>query len=230
MFTASSNLLSKSGVSAEQIDAYLQGRGVMAGLGHAFVDVEAKHGINALFGIAQAALESGWGTSVIARNKHNLFGIQAYDRDPYGNAAVYATPEECVSDWAVFLKKNYLTPGGVYYSGATPTGVARHWASDPEYSFKITRLMNQIAQQIGTVPNDAPVELSPVSAGTATSTYTAVKGDSMWKIASEHGMTLHQLEVLNPHAGHPAGNFALIWPKDVFALGSPASQSTEATE
>lgn len=226
MFTASSNLLSTSGLTAEQINQYLNGRGVMAGLGQSFVDAEAKYGINAIFGIAQAALESGWGTSIIAKNKHNLFGMNAYDKDPYGSAAVYATPEESVNDWAAFMKKNYLTPGGVYYSGATLTGISRHYASDPEYSFKLVKLMNQVAEQLGTLPENAPASLSPIEAGSATSTYTAVKGDNMWKIANNHGMTLNQLEILNPHAGHPAGNFALIWPGDKFALNGPAAQSS----
>lgn len=225
MFTASSNLLSTSGLTAEQINNYLQGKGVMAGLGEAFVDAENKYGINALFGIAQAALESGWGTSLIAKNKHNLFGMNAYDKDPYGSAAMYSTPEESVADWAAFMKKNYLTPGGVYYSGASVTGIARHYASDPEYSYKLVNLMNQVAQQIGTVPNDAPVTTSQIEAGTATSTYTAVKNDSMWKIANAHGLTLNQLEILNPHAGHPAGNFALIWVGDKFVLTPPTAQA-----
>lgn len=224
MYAASSNLLSKSGLDAAAINKLLLGKGKLSNLGEAFMEAENKQGINAHFALAQAILETGWGNSVIARNKNNLFGMNAYDSNPYGSAASYASPQDSVRDWATFMLKNYLTPGGPYYSGPTPSGIARHYASDPEYANKIVKLMNQIAEQTGTVPGEAPADHSSIVQGTATNVYVAKPGDSMWKIAQNHGMTLHQLEVLNPHAGHPAGNFALIWPKDKFALNAPGQQ------
>jgi hypothetical protein len=48
----------------------------------------------------------------------------------------------------------------------------------------------------------------------ATTTYTVRPGDTMSAIAEQTVMTLADLELLNPQAGHPAGNFALIRPGD----------------
>lgn len=106
----------------------------MQGLGQSFIDVEGRDSINAFWGMAQAIEETGWGVSAIAEDKNNLFGITAYDSNPYGNASSYHSPADCVEYWGNFLKKHYLTPGGSYYVSATPAGVARHWASDPNYA------------------------------------------------------------------------------------------------
>jgi LysM repeat protein len=44
---------------------------------------------------------------------------------------------------------------------------------------------------------------------------TVVAGDTMSSIARRNGLSLAQLEQLNPNAGHPAGQFALIRPGDL---------------
>jgi len=54
---------------------------------------------------------------------------------------------------------------------------------------------------------------------TKTNSYTVVSGDTMSEIAAKFGLTLAQLEALNPTAGHPAGNFSLILPGDVLSVG-----------
>lgn len=221
MFKASSNLLSKSGLTAEEIDKLLTGKGVLAGLGDAFAAAEKKYGINAYFGIAQAAEETGWGTSPIATQKHNIFGITAYDENPYGFATTFDSPAECVEYWANFLKTQYLTPGGAYYVNPTPAGVARHWASDPAYATKLVNLMNQLVQRAAQEKPPIVPEHGPVPNNAAAKTYTVKRGDNMWQIAHDNGLTLSQLESMNPHAGHPAGNFSVIWPNDVLALAVP---------
>lgn len=69
------------------------------------------------------------------------------------------------------------------------------------------------------VPPPAPTPPPPPAPA---HTYTAVSGDNMSVIASKNGMTLGQLEALNPHAGHPAGNFNVIYAGDVFLIsGTP---------
>ena len=54
-----------------------------------------RYDINATYIVAHAILESGWGRSIIARTKHNLFGWQAYDEDP-GQAKSFASDAECI--------------------------------------------------------------------------------------------------------------------------------------
>jgi LysM repeat protein len=48
-------------------------------------------------------------------------------------------------------------------------------------------------------------------------------------IASKFGLTLAQLENLNPQAGHPAGNFDLILPGDVLKVGGATASVASAT-
>lgn len=55
---------------------------------------------------------------------------------------------------------------------------------------------------------------------TRNNTYVIQPGDTLSGIAAKLGLTLAQLEALNPNAGHPAGNFNLILPGDVLNVGS----------
>jgi len=58
-----------------------------------------------------------------------------------------------------------------------------------------------------------------VQVPTKSNTYVIQPGDTMSAIAGKFGLTLAQLESLNPQAGHPAGNFDLILPGDVLNVG-----------
>jgi LysM repeat protein len=213
MFNTNSILLSKSGLSVDQINNLLAGKGKLADLGQAFIDAENNDGVNAFFGIAQAALETGWGTSAIAEDFNNLFGITAYDANPYGDASHYNSPADCVAYWGNFIKTAYLTQGGAYFVSATPAGVARHWATDPNYASKIVAIMNTLAAEV----NAAPTPVAP-----AHNTHIVQAGENLSVIASHYGLSLAQIESLNPQAGHPAGNFNDIWAGDVIVVtGAP---------
>ena len=89
--TLDTNLRSKSGLSAWAIDEYLAANTPLPPLGTAFIAAERKYRVNARFLLAAALHESGWGRSYISRVKHNLFGLNAYDRDPLRYASSHAT-------------------------------------------------------------------------------------------------------------------------------------------
>lgn len=226
MFNTNSPLLSKSGLSIDQINSLLAGKGKLAGLGQAFIDAENTDGVNAFFGIAQAALETGWGTSAIAEDFNNLFGITAYDANPYGDASHYNSPEDCVAYWGNFIKTAYLTPGGAYFVSATPAGVARHWASDPNYAAKVVSIMNSLASEVNVAPTPAPA--APVAP--AHNTHIVQSGENLSVVASHYGLTLGQIESLNPQAGHPAGNFGDIWAGDVIVVTGAPEPADPVTE
>ena len=61
--------------------------------------------------------------------------------------------------------------------------------------------------------------VTPAAQTTKGNTYVVQAGDTMSAIAGKFGLTLSQLEGLNPQAGHPAGNFDLILPGDVLNVG-----------
>src|SRR3954468_15320314 len=62
-----SDLLSRSGLSAWAIDRWLAAHTPLPKLGAAFMKAERRYGVNARYLLAHAMLESGFGTSDIAR-------------------------------------------------------------------------------------------------------------------------------------------------------------------
>ena len=101
-------LTSYSGSSGAQLDRALDGAGVLSGQGDAFVAAAQRYGINEVYFAAHTILETGWGSSTLAKGQYydggdlldnkgkllleagsypagwyyNLFGIGAYDYDP----------------------------------------------------------------------------------------------------------------------------------------------------
>lgn len=118
----------------------------LAGLGRAFVEAEAESNVNAMFLLALAVHESSWGSSALAREKNNLFGFGAYDRNPYHGAQVFATKEECVKHVAQFLRAHYLE--GDYYRGKTIQSINEIYASDRAWGEKIFATMTQLDRKI----------------------------------------------------------------------------------
>lgn len=143
--TLDTNLLSVSGVSAWAIDEYLKAATPLPPLGAAFVDAEQKYGINARFLLAAAVHESGWGRSYIARAKHNLFGYNAYDRDPVRFASAYTTFAANIDDTARFIKDTYLTRGGRWWGGQpTLRSMQRFWSSSHTWGINVSRIATSI--------------------------------------------------------------------------------------
>ncbi|MGL4522822.1 MAG: SH3 domain-containing protein [Bacilli bacterium] len=111
-------------------------------------DAEAKHNINAEAMLAFAMHESNFGTSTIAKEKKNLFGFQAYDVDPEGNAKAYDTYYDSLIDVINHLEKNYINPpngstipGKYYYGdffGNKGEGMNVKYASDAYWGEKIS--------------------------------------------------------------------------------------------
>ena len=132
-------------VTAYEIDA-IAANTELAGLGRAFVEAEVEAKVNAMFLLALAVHESSWGSSTLAREKNNLFGFGAYDRDPYHGAKVFATKEECIKYVAQFLREHYLE--GVYYRGNTIQNINSRYASDRAWGEKIFATMTALDAKI----------------------------------------------------------------------------------
>lgn len=136
----------KSGATAEELDGVFRGT-AMEGLGKAFERAEREHGINAWFLAAVATLESGYGTSAIARDKNNLFGFCAYDDSPYVSAKKFGTKEKGVDYVAGFLAREYLSPEGDYYAGLSVDDIGKHYATDRDWSKKVYGLMSELSRR-----------------------------------------------------------------------------------
>lgn len=147
----------KSGLSLPQFKKILTGdsndkNNVFKDNAEYFYYSEQQYNINGVFLAAIAIHESGWGTSSISLNKKNLFGYQAYDRDPSGNATGFATYAEGIDLVARVLVKYYLNPSGTpiyggekavgsFYKGATLTSVNKSYASDKNWANGVYKWM-----------------------------------------------------------------------------------------
>jgi len=151
-FTPNTDVLSVSGYAAWMIDEALGGTTPLPPLGAAFLRAEREQGINARFFVAHAMLESGWGTSPIAQYKRNLFGYNAYDRDPWRYATRFPSHAKGVAAVSAILRDSYLTPGGRWwYRFTTPRAINRYYASDPRWADKVATLANEIDRIVVTL-------------------------------------------------------------------------------
>lgn len=91
-----------NGVSADALDAYLNGKGVLDGMGSVFLSAAREYGISEVYLAVHACLESGNGMSQLANGVeyngeivYNMFGIGAIDAAPVSLGARYA----CENGW-----------------------------------------------------------------------------------------------------------------------------------
>ena len=131
----------------------------------AAVESAKETGVPASITIAQAALESGWGESGLAKVGKNLFGIKA-DSRWRGETLIlqtkefirgqwvvvpakwrkYASWQESIDDHAAFLKQNprYQPCFQCLKAEAFAQALAKAgYATDPGYADKVINLMNQ---------------------------------------------------------------------------------------
>ena len=145
--SVNSDLRVASNVTSEEIDKMLEGT-KRHGLGSAFVEAEQKYGVNALYMMGLACLESGFGNSAFAQKRNNLYGWNAVDSNP-NNASTFKNKKEATLYVASKLQSNYLTEGGVYYEGYSPRAVDVHYCTDKAHADKIVSIVNNLLQKLG---------------------------------------------------------------------------------
>ncbi len=105
-------LNTKSSATAQQINRFIDsnttGKTIMTGMGAAFIKAGQLTGLNPIYLMAHAAHETGWGRSVIVRDKYNFYGIGAIDSNPYEGAYGYDNPEDGIIAGAMWIKRNYI--------------------------------------------------------------------------------------------------------------------------
>ena len=95
--------------TAEDLNKYLKGKGVLEGQGQAFIDAQKKYGISASVLVGIAMNESGGGKSKNAREKNNVGGVRIPGSTTF---KTYSSVAECISDMARFLKSGYVNNNG----------------------------------------------------------------------------------------------------------------------
>ena len=134
-------------------------------------EIESKYGIKPIILLSQASLESGWGTSGLARNGMNLFGVKESKAWKAANKPVwtgvthefvngkeititdrfkkFSSWKDSIYDWAELISSNYKTPlayakiGDVksYGQAIYTTGYSTH----PLYASLLADVSSQIA-------------------------------------------------------------------------------------
>lgn len=117
----------------------------LEGTGEAIAAAEQETGVNGLVLAAIAYLESGGGSSQIAEEKNNLFGLAAFDANPFAHALAFDNKKESVYFAAELLSRNYLSREGRYYHGDDLRAIGKFYASDPRWADKVSRSMAIIA-------------------------------------------------------------------------------------
>lgn len=126
------SVVGSSNLTQGQLASILDGTG-LAGIESALIAVEDTFGINALFTLAVAKLESGNGQSSLAKGKNNLFGMNAVDGNAYNAAFTYSSKNESVMDFGHRIKKNYVNKGlNTLSSINTKYSSSSAWASKVE--------------------------------------------------------------------------------------------------
>ena len=137
------DLSKDSTVTAQQIDNFLKGTD-LADTGKYFIEAEESHRVNAVFLVALACLESGYGSSLLAKNKNNIFGFRAYDGSSYVSAKAFASKRDCILQVAKYISKEYLTSGGKYYAGNDLLSVNRNYSRSGSWAGKVASLMLEL--------------------------------------------------------------------------------------
>lgn len=144
--TIDSDLRVISNLTTDEFNKMLSNT-ALNGLGGALVQAEKEHGVNGLYMMGLACLESGYGTSSFARNRNNLVGWGAYDSNP-NKAKYFNSKDECILYVAEKLKSNYLTEGGAYFEGYSPKAIDVHYCTDKEHANKIINIVDKLKEEL----------------------------------------------------------------------------------
>lgn len=115
------DLSQSNNVSADTLNAYLNGKGVLEGKGQQFKDASQAYGISELYLVTHACLETGDGFSELANGVevngtlvYNMFGIGAYDANAvkYGSEYAYSmgwtSIDSAIYGGAEWISSNYI--------------------------------------------------------------------------------------------------------------------------
>ncbi|PEC54700.1 N-acetylmuramoyl-L-alanine amidase [Bacillus cereus] len=136
-----------SNITAQQIDNFIKEwhpDSPLIGTGKDFIQAQNEYGVSALYLAAHAILESGYGKSEIAYRKHNLFGLKAFDWDPFAYAKYLPSYGQSISYNADYVRKNYLEEGAPHFNGYTLPDMNVKYATDKAWAGKIANIMERI--------------------------------------------------------------------------------------
>ncbi|WP_153004929.1 SH3 domain-containing protein, partial [Oceanobacillus picturae] len=174
------DLSKSSDASVTELNKYLSGKGILSGQGKAFKDASKIYGINEVYLMSHALLETGHGSSTLAQGVkyngvtvYNMYGIGANDHCPVECGAKRAyekgwtTPYKAIVGGAAFISDDYIQEGQntLYKMRWNPEGMDRYgyathqYATDIGWASKQVYTMYNLYQDLGltSVYLDIPV-------------------------------------------------------------------------
>lgn len=152
------NLQVKSNINAMQLeDAVnkIKSDNKLKGLYNSFLDAEKKYNVNAIILISIACLESGYGTSKLATEKNNLFGLDAPDElkgtGKFGSG--FRDKETCIDYAGHRIGKQYLELDNSakwrYCNGKKDLySIGNKWCETKGWAEKVISIANRIENNI----------------------------------------------------------------------------------
>ncbi|WP_275583032.1 GW dipeptide domain-containing protein [Mammaliicoccus sp. H-M34] len=162
-------------ISPSKLNELLRGKGILENQGNAFSQASKAVGINEIYLISHALLETGNGTSQLANGGnidkngkvdlnsktkyYNMFGVGAIDKNAlyggikYAQQAGWNTPEKAIFGGAQFIANNYIKAGQntLYKMRFNPQKPGVHqYATGIDFSKSNAKRISDFYQQIQT--------------------------------------------------------------------------------
>lgn len=140
------DLRTKSNVSIEEYQKMLENTALYE-IAESLYNAEQKFGVNGLYLMGLACLESSYGNSNFAKNRNNIFGWNAVDSNP-GKANYFTSKSECVMFVAEKLNNNYLSEDGCYFEGYTAKDIDKHYCTDKQHANKVIKIIEKLEKKL----------------------------------------------------------------------------------
>lgn len=215
-------MINTQNAQAAEVAQAQNNQGFIEQLGQSAMQVASANDLYASIMVAQALLESGFGSSSLSQApNYNLFGVKEYGAGP----AVYMNTKEYINGQWTTMSEPFAKYSSYYESFVGHVGVlasssyagawkshtnnyqeAAHYltgryATAPNYGNELISLI----QTYGLTRFDTGTAATAVqtttpattSATTMGNSYTVQNGDSLWSVAQKNGVSFEQLLQLN---------------------------------
>lgn len=139
----SNNLTELSNLTQEQIHTMLEGTRLQC-LSAYYYEYEKIYKVNALFIISLTSLESGYGTSKLARTHNNLAGYRGSKSWTYFNSW-----HDCLNEVYRLIGQEYLSPDGRFYNGLDIKSInSKYCGSTYQWSLDINTIAHKYLKKL----------------------------------------------------------------------------------
>lgn len=127
---------------------------ILVNKGENFINAQSIYQTNGTLSLVWAFHESGFGTSKIAKEKNNLFGMNAIDSTPYASAISFSTFQSGLNYHSQnYIINKYINTDSYVYNGTAlgnkGMGFNVSYASDPYWGEKISAFYFQLDKYLG---------------------------------------------------------------------------------